>query len=271
MDTPTTQKTRCWWTKMASPIALLSSLGRHWVDTLTRSPQVSPSTIQPKMAASVTVFDIQSEIGLSFELPQEVSPAKMNGSPYSYPHQLPRLVGGPERTLKAPTMASKDVMLPIPHGHEALELDYLRRSNGSCSICSLGPATLRGGCMARGRGCSRLKICAGCGLAFHTSRTWSLRGAVRVRVCGNAFGVGLALFSEQVTFTPSRRRRCSGFRWGYDLVLDHDATSSNTAGVLVSLFCSVAPADATRSSCRGVDFVQFYSAGAPTGFTPGSE
>lgn len=154
----------------------------------------------------------------TLNLGREVYRSKMSSSPHSCPHQLPRLIGGPERTLKPPAMASKSIMLPISHCHETLELDYLRRGNGSCRICSLGSAILRGGCSARGRGCSRRKSCTGSGLAFYTSRACALPYAGRIRISGNASGLGFALFTEQVTLSPSRRCRCSGLRWRYYLV-----------------------------------------------------
>lgn len=56
---------------------------------------------------------------------------------YACPHQLSRFIDGPERAFKPPAMTREGVVLPIPHGNQILEVEYLGRGNSSCGICCL--------------------------------------------------------------------------------------------------------------------------------------
>lgn len=153
------------------------------------------------------------------------------------PHQVSRLIGSPECAFKPPAMASKRVVFPISHSYEALELNNLRRCHCPCRICSLWSATICGGRMARGRGCSRCGSCTGQGLVVHASRTSILRRDGCNRVRGYVVGFGVVLLSEQVALAPARRSWCSGLGRRYYLVGSRPKKTTTHSTVLTS--CSV--------------------------------
>lgn len=74
------------------------------------------------------------------------------------PHQLSRLVCGPQRALEPPAVAGEDVVLPISHCHETFELDHLCRGDSACRVCRLGASTLRRRQAARERSGSRALV-----------------------------------------------------------------------------------------------------------------
>lgn len=103
---------------------------------------------------------------------------------HSCPHQLPRLIDSPKCALEPPAMACEGVVLPISHCYETLELDSLRRSNGSRSVGRLWSAVPCVGCTTGGRGHSRRRSHAGRVLAVHSGGTCGLCCAECISVYG---------------------------------------------------------------------------------------
>lgn len=103
---------------------------------------VQPTSITAPIDTTPMIFIWEPYVyGTSAER-GSATPSKTSHVRHACPHQLSRFIDCPERAFKPPAMTREGVVLPIPHGNEVLEVEYLGRGNSSCRISCLTLAAL---------------------------------------------------------------------------------------------------------------------------------